>query len=108
MAGKIAVAPRQSLVTILIMNWQETAALGIVAITLAFFARHWLGRRKFSFARDTHCGCSAPPPGSSPPSIVLHARKGERAVVTVKQGGPAKAAKKVACGIETPALLSKH
>jgi hypothetical protein len=66
------------------MDWQQSVSLGIVAATAAILARHKLRRRKFSLARDTHCGCgsgSQPAPGSS---IVYHARKGERPKILVK------------------------
>lgn len=72
------------------MDWQQLVALAIVAITAGLFivarllAIGLLGRRKFSFERDTHCGCAAS--GSSAPqsSIVFHARKGQRPEVLVK------------------------
>jgi hypothetical protein len=41
-------------------------------------------RRKFSFERDTHCGCSAASETSSQNSIIYRARKGERLQVVVK------------------------
>jgi hypothetical protein len=41
-------------------------------------------RRKFSFERDTHCGCSAHGQSGTKNSIVFHARKGERPEVVVK------------------------
>jgi len=67
------------------MNWQQVISLAIVALAggLLLWAR--LRPRKFSFQRDTHCGCSAP--GESPAqksSIVFHARKGERREVVVR------------------------
>jgi len=66
------------------MDWQEAIALSIVATTAAAFAWNRLRRRKFSFQRDTHCGCSATAATSTPPSITFHARKGERPRVVVK------------------------
>lgn len=66
------------------MDWQQISALGIVAATAALFVASRLRRRKFSFERDTHCGCSAPARDGAKQSIVFHARRGERPVVTVK------------------------
>ena len=41
-------------------------------------------RRKFSFERDTHCGCAAVQETSPQSSIVFRARKGQRPEVLVK------------------------
>ena len=43
-----------------------------------------LRRRKFSFQRDTHCGCSVPTHSDGGKSIIFHARKGERPQIIVK------------------------
>jgi hypothetical protein len=43
-----------------------------------------LRRRKFSFARDTHCGCAAVGESWPQGSIVFRARKGARPEVLVK------------------------
>jgi len=66
------------------MDWQEATALLIVAATAAVFAWRKLRPRKFSFQRDTHCGCSSSVADHPPPSIVFHARKGERPQVTIR------------------------
>jgi hypothetical protein len=66
------------------VNWQQLLSLSIVAITAGLFVHARWRRRKFSFARDTHCGCAAPRAGATPPSITFHARKGQRAEVTVR------------------------
>jgi hypothetical protein len=75
------------------MDWQQLVALTIVAVTAALLVGSRLvgrfGRRKFSFERDTHCGCSAGRHGASqhsvtPPSVIYHARKGERPQVLIK------------------------
>jgi len=66
------------------MDWQEITALSIVAATAVVFAAKKFRRKKFSFQRDTHCGCSSgggAVPGSS---IVFHARKGERGQIIMK------------------------
>jgi hypothetical protein len=67
------------------MNWQDLVAIAIVAATagLLLWAR-FFRKRRFSFQRDTHCGCSGS--GASNPnagkSIVFHARKdGDRKVI---------------------------
>jgi hypothetical protein len=66
------------------MDWQETAALFIVVTTAAVFAWRKLRPRRFSFERDTHCGCTSPSADTARPSIVFHARKGETPRITVK------------------------
>jgi hypothetical protein len=47
-------------------------------------ARSRFQRRKFSFERDTHCGCAATGSGARNSSIVFRARKGHRPEVIVK------------------------
>jgi hypothetical protein len=64
------------------MDWQQIASLIVVAITAGAFLQARLRRRKFSFGRDTHCGCGAP--SGSQESIVFHARKGQRARIMIK------------------------
>jgi hypothetical protein len=66
------------------MDWQQLVALAIVATAAGMLVRSRFQRRRFSFERDTHCGCAAS--GSSAPqgSIVFRARKGERPEVHVK------------------------
>jgi len=66
------------------MDWQQTTALGIVAVTAGLFLWSKLRRRKLSFAQATHCGCSAGSGQGTGSSIVFHARKGERPQVIVK------------------------
>ena len=66
------------------MAFQEIAALAIVAMTAAAFAWSRFRPRKFSFARDTHCGCASPALTTPRHSIVFHARKGGRPSVLVK------------------------
>ena len=68
-----------------IVDWQQIAALMIVAATAGLFIRAKLRRRAFSFVRDTHCGCSTPTGGSAKGSIVFSARKGQRARIYVKE-----------------------
>lgn len=66
------------------MNWQQAVSLAIVALAAGLFVRARFRHRKFSFERDTHCGCPASRRAAEPGSIVFHARKGERPVVVVK------------------------
>ena len=66
------------------MSWQQTASLAIVAGTAGVFVWARWRRRKFSFERDTHCGCAAAGEQGQKSSIVYRARKGERPVVIVK------------------------
>jgi len=56
----------------------------IVAIAATGLLWGMLRRRKFSFERDTLCGCSAPSRSVNEGSIVFHARKGERPRIIVK------------------------
>jgi hypothetical protein len=65
------------------MDWQQLVALTIVGIAAALLLWSRFRPRKFSFQRDTHCGCSGDH-HSPPPSIVYRARKGESPQVIVK------------------------
>ena len=67
-----------------IMDWQQTVSLGIVAVAAGALLWGRFRRRKFSFERDTHCGCSTPQSAEAQQSIVFRARKGERPEVRVK------------------------
>ena len=66
------------------MDWQQLASLVIVASAAALLAGSKFRRRKFSFERQTHCGCAAVSQSSSQSSIVFRARKGERPEVRVR------------------------
>ena len=66
------------------MYWQQAVSLAIVALVAGLFLRERFRRRKFSFERDTHCGCSASGRSETKSSIVYRARKGERPEVVVK------------------------
>jgi len=63
------------------MDWQAMTASAVVAATAAIFIHSWLRPRKFSFKRDTHCGCASAAPGNS---VVFRARKGQRSEVIMK------------------------
>lgn len=66
------------------MDWQQLVALAIVAVAAGLLARSRFQRRKFSFERDTHCGCAASGSAARQSSIVFRARKGQRPEVLVK------------------------
>jgi len=67
------------------MQWQQIISLTIVALAAGLLLRGRFRPRKFSFQRDTHCGCSAQGvSGAQRSSIVFHARKGERREVVVR------------------------
>jgi hypothetical protein len=65
------------------MDWQQSVALAVVGVTSGLFIWSRFRPRRFSFERDTHCGCgrAASAPGHS---VVYRARKGERPEVIVK------------------------
>lgn len=65
------------------MNWQQLVSLTIVGVAAALLLRNQFRRRKFSFARDTHCGCGGGH-NDRPPSVVYRARKGERPQIVIK------------------------
>jgi hypothetical protein len=66
------------------MDWQPIATWAVSAGTAGIFlARAWPRRRKFSFQRETHCGCGGAG-DSGRQSVVFRARKGQRAQVIVK------------------------
>jgi len=65
------------------VDWQQIVSLMVVTATAVALLGSRFRRRKFSFARDTHCGCSTA--GSSAQgSIVFRARKGERPQIVLK------------------------
>jgi hypothetical protein len=66
------------------MDWQQTVSLGVVASTAVLLVGSKFRRRKFSFERDTLCGCVAVQKSSPQSSIVFRARKGQRPEVLVK------------------------
>jgi len=66
------------------MDWQQLVSLAIVGIAAGALLWSRFRPRKFSFHRDTHCGCSAGSQSGPQQSIVFRARKGERPQVLVK------------------------
>jgi hypothetical protein len=67
------------------MGWQQLISLGIVALAavLLLWGR-FFRRRRFSFQRDTHCGCAGNSAVQPQNSIIFHARKGESREIIVK------------------------
>ncbi len=66
------------------MDWQQLVSLLIVAFAAALLLGRKFRRPRFSFQRDTHCGCAAVPQTAPQSSIVFRARKGQRPEVLVK------------------------
>jgi hypothetical protein len=67
------------------MNWEQITSLAIVAAAAALLWRGQFRRRRFSFERDTHCGCASHAGSAAEKSSILfHARKGGRSAVVVK------------------------
>jgi hypothetical protein len=66
------------------MDWQQFVSLVIVVVAASAFVWRRFRPRKFSFARDTHCGCSAVRDSSPQSSIVFHVRKGGRPQILMK------------------------
>lgn len=66
------------------MDWQQLLALLIVACTAGLFLWSKLRRKKFSFEKETHCGCANGPQIGPTQSIQFKARKGERPQVIVR------------------------
>ncbi len=64
------------------MDWQQTAALAVVAITAGGFLWRALRPRKITFQSQSGCGCT--PASGAKGSITIVGRKGERATVHVK------------------------
>lgn len=66
------------------MDWQQWVSLVVVASAAVLLLESKFRRRKFSFERNTHCGCAAVQESSPRSSIVFRARKGARPEVLVK------------------------
>ena len=66
------------------MDWQQLVSLLVVASAAVLLLGSRFRRRKFSFERDTHCGCAGVGQSSPQSSIVFRARKGARPEVLVK------------------------
>jgi hypothetical protein len=66
------------------MEWQQLVSLVIVASAAGLLAWSKVRRHKYSFERETLCGCAADSPASPHSSIIFRARKGERPEVRVR------------------------
>ena len=66
------------------MDWQEIVCLTLVGLTASAFVWKKFRPRRFSFERDTHCGCGSPSQSAPNGSIVFRARRGEVPRVIVK------------------------
>jgi len=66
------------------MEWQQLVSLMIVASTAVLLVWSKVRRQRFSFARETHCGCAAASQSATQSSIVFRARKGQRPEVRVR------------------------
>lgn len=69
------------------MDWQQPAALGVVAATAGIFLWRRFRPRRFSLKHDTACGCSAMP-GMTPPGLIIEGRRGERASIRFTPAAP--------------------
>ena len=67
------------------MNWQQLVSLTIVGVAAVLLLSSRFRRRKFSFERDTHCGCGGSGrEAGSQPSVIYRARKGERPQIVIR------------------------
>lgn len=66
------------------MDWQQSVSLAIVGAAAVLLLHGRFRRRKFSFERETHCGCAGSRQDLPQYSVVFHARKGERPQVLLK------------------------
>src|SRR3982751_791775 len=66
------------------MDWQQPVSLMIVGTAAVMLLGGIFRRRKFSFEKDTHCGCVSRQRVAPQHSIVFRARKGERPQVWIK------------------------
>ena len=66
------------------MNWQQAVSLFIVAVAVTYLVWSRIRRPRFSFSRDTHCGCSMVRREGASSSIVYRARKGFPREIHVK------------------------
>ena len=67
-----------------IMDWQQLVSLTIVGVAAILLLWSRFRPRKFSFVRDTHCGCSTAGGNAPQHSIIFRARKGERPQVLIR------------------------
>ncbi len=65
------------------VDWQQIIALLIVVVTVAIMLRSRIQPRRHAPIRTSPCGCGGMA-SATPPTIVYHARKGERPQIVVK------------------------
>ena len=68
------------------MDWQEIAALSLVAATAGAFALARLRARPKGPGCASHGECFVRRSKEPPPSIIYHSRKGERPTFTIRPG----------------------
>jgi hypothetical protein len=66
------------------MDWQQFVSLVIVGVAGALLVASRFRRKRFSWSRDTHCGCAGNMSVFSRNSIVFHARKGSAREIVIK------------------------
>jgi hypothetical protein len=70
------------------MDWQQIAALTIVAATAVIFVVARVRRPKFGGSRGSSCGCPGAGGSGAAPSILFRARKGQRPEIILKSKAP--------------------
>src|SRR5512146_2898098 len=53
------------------MDWQQLVSLVIVAVAAGLLVKSKLRRKRFSWERDTHCGCVGAAAASTPGTIIF-------------------------------------
>jgi hypothetical protein len=66
------------------MDWQQWTALLIVGVTACIFALRLARPRKFTWKRETKCGCSSAGDLNAKQTLRFSARKGARPQIIVK------------------------
>ncbi|MCW5558963.1 MAG: hypothetical protein KIT22_14175 [Verrucomicrobiae bacterium] len=66
------------------MDWQQPAALAVVAVTAGALLWRWLRPRRMDFRRRTGCGCGVESL-ERPPSVRVSGRRGERPQILVTE-----------------------
>lgn len=70
------------------MDWQQIAALSIVAATALIFLVGKVYRRRVGKGKGSSCLCPGMGTTSSSQSVVFHARKGQRSEIIIKSNAP--------------------
>ena len=63
------------------MDWQQIAALGVVAATVGLMAWRYFRPRRLDFHRTTGCGCGST---STPTGLIVRGRRGEAPQIIFK------------------------